>query len=372
MLILVSAFIASLLFSLWAITYAQAFFPKSLDIDVTGIQKFHTVVVPRIGGIGIFLGVLLGLFVRYWQDPKIAAFGFLLIVGSLPVFCAGVVEDITKLVSARFRLMAAIISAALAGYLLNGWLTSLQLLGVDNLLVAFPVISVALTCFAVAGVSHSFNIIDGYNGLSAMVAVLILLGIGYVAFQLSDMQIMTASLVMIGALFGFLVWNYPRGLIFLGDGGAYLIGFWIAELSVLLTARHPEVSKWFPLLLCFYPIFETIFTIYRRVVIKRRSPGIPDATHLHQLIYSRVVRLLPKTLGETDQVSANSTTAPFLWLMATASIVPAVLFWKDRIALICFSFLFSISYIFLYWSIVRFSTPKWLTVLHRLLKSRMN
>jgi UDP-N-acetylmuramyl pentapeptide phosphotransferase/UDP-N-acetylglucosamine-1-phosphate transferase len=77
---------------------------------------------------------------------------------------------------------------------------------------------------------YAFNIIDGYNGLSSMVAVIILAGIAYVAFQVEDHAIMIAALAMIGALAGSLVLNYPRGLFFLGDGGAFLIGFWIAEL----------------------------------------------------------------------------------------------------------------------------------------------
>lgn len=163
-------------------------------------------------------------------------------------------------------------------------------MGIDNLKLAYPFAAIAITCFAIGGVANAFNIIDGYHGLSAMVAVIILSGIAYVVFQVSNYSIMIAALAMIGALLGFLVSNYPRGLIFLGDGGAYFVGFWIAELSVLLTSRHPEVSKWFLLLLCFYPIFETLFTIYHRVVLKGVHPGMPDTSHLHQLIYMRVVR----------------------------------------------------------------------------------
>lgn len=193
-------------------------------------------------------------------------------------------------------------------------------------MVAYPFVAIAITCFAVGGVANAFNIIDGYNGLSAMVAIIILSGITYVAFQVSDYPIMIAALAMIGALFGFLVWNYPRGLIFLGDGGAYLVGFWIAELSVLLTAHHPEVSKWFPLLLCCYPIFETIFTIYRRVFLKKTYPGMPDASLLHQLIYKRMVRW---SIGSDDAWSAvqrNSLTSPYLWLLCLMAVIPAVLF----------------------------------------------
>lgn len=113
-------------------------------------------------------------------------------------------------------------SAGLAGYLLNAWLSSLQIIGIDNLMLAYPFIAIATTCFAVGGVANAFNIINGYNGLSSMVAVIILSGIAYVAFQVGDHSIMISAMAMIGALMGLLVWNYSRGLIFLGNGGLIL------------------------------------------------------------------------------------------------------------------------------------------------------
>ena len=365
MILLFCSFFVSLLSSFWVVKYAHIHAPNTLDYDLNSIQKFHQFAVPRIGGAGIFLGVLLGYIFYYFYNPLIDSFGFLLLLSVLPVFLSGFIEDLTKSISARTRLFSAMISAALSGYLLNGWLTSLQIFGIDNLMSSFPIIAIGITCIAVAGVSHSFNIIDGYNGLSAAVGAIILLGIAYVSFQVSDFEIMFASFAMIGAILGFLIWNYPRGLIFLGDGGAYLIGFWVAEMAVLLTSRHQEVSKWFPLLLCIYPIFETVFTIYRRVFIKKISAGIPDATHLHQLIHRRVVKHLIVRRTGSGFMSANSATSPFLWLLTTCSVIPAVLFWKNYFILIGFTFLFSASYIYLYWSIVKFSTPKWLAILLR-------
>ena len=162
-------------------------------------------------------------------------------------------------------------------------------------------------------------------------AVIILTALGYVAFQIKDYPIMVCSLAGIGAIVGFLFWNYPRGLIFLGDGGAYLIGFWIAELSLLLVLRNPTVSKWFPLLLCLYPIFETLFTVYRRVVLMRVSPGLPDASHLHQIIYKRVVRWSIGSKEVEMLTQRNAITAPYLWLLSSIAVVPAIIFWNNHI-----------------------------------------
>jgi UDP-N-acetylmuramyl pentapeptide phosphotransferase/UDP-N-acetylglucosamine-1-phosphate transferase len=362
MSVLALSFLVSFLVALWVVRYSHLHAHLTADSDLLGVQKFHNLAVPRIGGICIFLGILAALCMRYFQHAEVGSFGLLLMISALPAFLSGLIEDITKRVGVRVRLLACVVSAILAGYFLNAWLSSVQLLGIDNLMLAYPFIAITITCFAVAGVANAFNIIDGYNGLSGMVAVIILSGIAYVAFQVSDYSIMNAAIAMICALFGFLIWNYPCGSIFLGDGGAYFVGFWIAELSVLLTSRHPEVSKWFPLLLCFYPIFETLFTIYRRVVLKRVHPGMPDASHLHQLIYMRVVRWYVGSNSVDLQTQRNSLTSPYLWVLTALTVMPAILFWRYHIVLKIFALLFAIFYVWLYWRIVLFRSPDWLSV----------
>ena len=331
------------------------------DTDLSGVQKFHTKAVPRIGGLPIFIAIGCALIPRWTNDLNVASFATLLLISALPCFLVGLLEDLTKKIGAKERLVATMVSAAIAGWYLDAWLTNVQIFGIDWIL-SIPIISMIFTCFCIAGVANSFNLIDGYHGLSSAVAVIILTALGYVAFQIKDYPIMVCSLAGIGAIVGFLFWNYPRGLIFLGDGGAYLIGFWIAELSLLLVLRNPTASKWFPLLLCIYPIFETVFTVYRRVVLMRVSPGLPDSSHLHQIIYKRVVRWAIGSTEVETLTQRNAITAPYLWLLSSIAVVPAIIFWNNHIALkICVG-LFAITYVWLYWSIVRFKTPKWLII----------
>jgi UDP-N-acetylmuramyl pentapeptide phosphotransferase/UDP-N-acetylglucosamine-1-phosphate transferase len=307
-------------------------------------------------------GLIAAIFFRWVENYEIGISAIVLILCSLPVFIAGILEDVTKKVGIKIRLLASLISAISAGYYLNAWLTSVQIFGIDNLMTAYPILAVGLTCIAVSGVANSFNIIDGYNGLSGMVGSLILGGIAYVAFQLHDYFIMISALAMIGAILGFLVWNYPAGRIFMGDGGCYLVGFWIAELSILLTARHPEVSKWFPLLLCIYPVFETIFSFYRRLFVKNAHPCKPDALHLHQLIYGRLIRC-PKGISVMNfRGYKNPMTSPYLWLLSLMGIIPALLFWKDHILLKVFTLSFCFFYVWIYTRISQFKTPKALII----------
>jgi UDP-N-acetylmuramyl pentapeptide phosphotransferase/UDP-N-acetylglucosamine-1-phosphate transferase len=365
MSVLIIAFLFSLISTLFVLRYKHLHENITADDDLDGVQKFHLFAVPRIGGLSLVLGVFGALGFRYFHNEEVGTFGLILLASTLPAFLFGFLEDLTKKIGIKSRLLATVISALLAGYFLGAWLSSLQIFGIDNLMLSFPWFAILITCFAVTGVANSFNIIDGYNGLSGMVAVIILGGIVYVAFQLSDFEIMIAALAMIGAILGFLVFNYPRGAIFLGDGGAYLIGFWIAELSVLLTARHIEVSKWFPLLLCAYPIFETLFTIYRRIFIHKTHPGMPDASHLHQMIYSRIVRWGVGSSSYHDNVIRNALTAPYLWMLTAMAVIPAVLFWDNAWALRAFALLFGLSYVFLYLKLVRFRTPAWLIINRR-------
>ena len=161
---------------------------------------------------------------------------------------------------------------------------------------------------------------------------------------------------MAGAILGFFIWNYPQGLIFLGDGGAYLIGFWIGALSIWLCFAHPEVSPWFALLINGYPIMETLFTIYRRKIHQNSNPGEPDGIHFHTLIFRRILQ----ARYFDSALSANARTAPYLWILAGLSIAPAVLWWQFTPILIGACAFFAIGYVWLYSKIVRFKTPSWM------------
>jgi UDP-N-acetylmuramyl pentapeptide phosphotransferase/UDP-N-acetylglucosamine-1-phosphate transferase len=137
-------------------------------------------------------------------------------------------------------------------------------------------------------------------------------------------MILLSIFVDIGAIAVFLFWNYLKGAIFLGDGSAYLIEFWIAELCFLLVTRNSSVSNWFPVLICIYPIFETLFTIYRRLIGRVHS-GIPDANHLHQLIF-RKIRSDPSGDEVGHLLKESSRTSPYLWTITSQVVMPAILF----------------------------------------------
>jgi UDP-N-acetylmuramyl pentapeptide phosphotransferase/UDP-N-acetylglucosamine-1-phosphate transferase len=359
MLYLLIPFALAAVITLYVVHSSTVHGHLSADHDLSGPQKFHARPVPRIGGVGIFAGLVGMVALAFALGHPQAKVGGLLLLCGIPAFAAGLIEDFTKRVSPGKRLLATAVSAALGCWVLGAMITRTDIPGLD-LIVATTVGAVLATVFTVAGVANSVNIIDGFNGLSSMCVSLMLLTFAYVAYQVGDTEIALWSLAGVGAILGFFVWNYPAGLIFLGDGGAYFMGFYLAEIGILLIHRHQEVSPLFALMVCIYPVFETLFSIYRRRFLRNTNPGDPDGIHLHSLIYRRLMRW---ALGARDarlMTRRNSMTAPYLWTLCISSLAPALLFWDSTPMIAACMVLFGVFYVALYWRIVRFRTPKWL------------
>lgn len=328
-------------------------------------QRFHHGAIPRLGGTGIFLGWLLGLVVALVLDGGLAAkastLGSVLGIAVLVfvVVAVGTAEDYTQTVTPRWRLLLTAVAAIVAIYWLGLTVPRLDLAWVDSWWVQWPVLGVLLTFLGLIGLTHAFNLIDGYNGLAGTVAVLIGLSYAYVSFKVGDRELLIMSACMVAATLGFLFLNYPRGLIFAGDGGSYFWGFLLALIGILLVQRHAQVSAWYPLLLLIYPIWETVFSTYRKLA-RGQSPGMADALHLHQLVYHRVVRSVFYDDEAKALLSRNNRTTPYLIVFTTFAIVPATLFWNNTAVLLTVSVLFALFYCAAYILIVRFKLPRWL------------
>lgn len=362
--LLLASFSFSLVFSVLLIRWARR---HAHEYDQSKPQRFHVGHVPRLGGIGVLAGLVAAWLVAASASGMSVAINVQIQWGSamawilivLPAVIGGAYEDVTQRLAVRYRLLLTATSAVLACILLGLSVTRLALPGVDHALVAFPWLGIAIAIFAICGLPHAFNIIDGYNGLAGTVAMLIGLALAHVALQLGDRQLAAIVLCMVGATAGFLVWNYPRGLIFAGDGGAYLWGVVIAVVSIALVQRHEQVSPWFPMLLLIYPVWETLFSIYRKLA-RGVSPGVADALHFHQLIYRRIVRGVFHDDASRRMLMRNNRTSPYLWGFTLLTVVPAVLFWNNTLVLMIFCALFSVTYVVAYLMLVRFKVPRWL------------
>jgi len=206
---------------------------------------------------------------------------------------------------------------------------------VDSLLSNYAIISLLFTLIVVGGLVNAINIIDGFNGLMIGYSIFVLLAIAFVANILGDGLVLQLSLLLVSSLFGLFVFNFPLGKIFIGDGGAYFIGFMMAIIGLMLGIRNEEVSHWFILLLFIYPLYETVFSIYRKKIVRGTSPSQPDGYHLHMLIYKRLVKC--KTF-KNNKVMCNSVTSPFLWVLSLVGIIPAIIWYDNQTMLIIWAF----------------------------------
>jgi UDP-N-acetylmuramyl pentapeptide phosphotransferase/UDP-N-acetylglucosamine-1-phosphate transferase len=333
------------------------------DSDFSKPQKMHVAPVPRVGGLGIVLALFGWAIWLYGAGRgEMASLVTALLICAAPAFVAGFIQDCSEAVTPRGRLVATALSAVLAFYVLELGLNYTAIPGLDWV-VGFALGSLVVTVFTVTGIAHAVNIIDGFNGLASMCVMLMLGAVAYVAFQVEDPLVGVIALAAIGAVLGFFLWNFPSGLIFMGDGGAYFLGFLVAELSILLLNRNPEVSPLFPLLVCVYPVFETLFSIYRRWLLRDRPAHLPDGIHLHSLIYRRVMRWALAEGNAKVSTQRNSMTSPVLWLLCMLSIVPAVLWWSRTAWLGWCLLAFGVTYVVLYWRIVRFRSPRLLRMM---------
>lgn len=344
------AFVISLVLSVVLIKYKS--FGGLFSDGCSGPQKFHKNPVPRAGGLSIFIGFVAAslLFVLFEGRHEFLS---LFVLASLPVFLTGFMEDLFRKIRPAVRLAAAMISGLLGIVLYGALIIRLDIPFAGSILIPI-VIAFLFTIIGVAGVANSINIIDGFNGLSSMIAVMIFIGLAYVSFKMNDHGLFFVCLVMIASLLGFLVFNYPFGFIFLGDGGAYFIGFVIAEVSVILTMRFEQVSVWFPMLLVVYPVFETLFSMYRRKVLKGISSLGADGMHFHTLIYKRIMKFLINKNVTNSYLLRNSGTSVFIWAMQGIIVLLGMIFWNNTDVLILLTVGFMVFYVYAYRRIVRF------------------
>lgn len=369
MIVLVATGIVLAGFTVWAARYWQ------IGADhVKDTLKFHRHWVPRLGGVSVFVTFILGCLLWGHLGYLSAYAVFALVACSLPTFLVGLAEDLTQKTGVSARLVVTMLSAAIAWVFLDGQIRRLDMPLIDDLLLQFGLFSFVLTAVAVAGVAHAVNIIDGCNGLCGFFAVFAFSAIAAVAALNNDGPLTQVSIIAALSMVGFLFWNYPMGRLFLGDAGAYFVGFLIAEFSILLVTRNPGVSPWCALLIVIYPVWETLFTMYRRAVGGGLAQmGRADTLHLHHLVYRRLVKSSACNGSHRSQVLRNAMTTPYLLVLVLLSIGPAVVFSTQPALLVGFCLLFAVSYLLFYRMIVRLGVPRWLVargLANRLLVSR--
>lgn len=307
-----------------------------------GVQRIHTHSVPRIGGLAVIGGQIAG---GLMLPPELRTLWMLVFLSSIPAFASGLVEDVTNRVGVKWRLFATLCGGLIFYFITGYYLTYTNIPGLDWLL-GFTWFAVPFTAIVIAGIANAFNIIDGVNGLCLGTALIIFSGLAVVAGQYGDMPILMICMVSIGALTGIFLLNFPAGLIFLGDGGAYAIGMFLAVTAMMLPLRHPEISPLMGLLGLCYPITEMLVSIHRRIVRQGSHPGQPDRLHLHSLVYRSKANQLAWKMRVPDL--RNPISAVLLWPLPIMSTILMIFLHQSSAALLICILMINVLYLWVY------------------------
>lgn len=310
--------------------------------DTEAIQASHVIPVARIGGISVILALVFAAIpfsetFNIWPQYK------LLLLSAVPVFVIGLCEDLGCFVSPRARLLAAALSGSIFVMLFGEWLTRTDIMGLDIAMQWAP-FGIGFSLFFAAGISHSFNLIDGLNGLASFTAAGVALSLAIVSHQVGLTEHRDVLLILTSAIAGFLVFNFPYGKIFLGDGGAYVTGHILIWMAISILFAAPDVSPLAMLLIFFFPVADTLLAIARRL-----SLGVPishpDRLHFHQLIMRGIeIIVLGRKRRHISNPLATALMLPFVVTPMFVGVLLAMDRSKATIALFLVATIFVIAY----------------------------
>ena len=326
-------------------------FSRRGDIDKAAIQSAHSGFVPRVGGLAIYISILVLIpLLSFGFIPLSVVFSLdaqqltLLILSAVPVFLVGLAEDLGYDMSPKARLVASAVSSLVAIFLLRVWLSKLGVPVFDAFLTFAP-FGILFTIFATVGVVNAFNLIDGLNGLSSYVAVSVAFSLSIIAFHSGNTEISIFLVLFVTAVLGFMVLNFPMGKIFLGDGGAYALGHLLVWSAIILINSVDDISPFAILLVFFWPVADTGLAIWRRWKLGNPTDR-PDRLHFHQLAM-RFIEI--RFLGRDKRVIANPVATLILIPLISAPQILGVLFWDDFIITVVCTvgvvFLFVVTYL---------------------------
>jgi UDP-N-acetylmuramyl pentapeptide phosphotransferase/UDP-N-acetylglucosamine-1-phosphate transferase len=237
------------------------------------VQKVHIKPTPRIGGLGIFLSSMFIL-----NDNILGGY---LILAAIPAFVAGFLEDYSGKISPTQRLAIMCLSPIMAfimipGSLLTNW----------GFFTAPAIAGMFASVLFIVALVNGVNFTDGQNGLAAGSVLINFITMSVIAYVLGDASLFYICLIISAGVLSFLIYNFPSGKIFMGDGGAYFLGFMMAAISIITIQNYPgKVSPLLVPALLIYPLWEVVFSTLRKIFIDKISPLRSDDFHIHQLLF---------------------------------------------------------------------------------------
>lgn len=287
LIIYIAGFIVCMGLALCLTPLVKKFALKIGATDAPNARKVHTKIMPRLGGLGIFLAFVLGLLavlpiIPYDFTPRESNFIKALLCGGGLIVLLGGLDDRFEL-SAKVKLVGQIAAACIVvfGFGITVDFVNIPFNNTYSSLESW--IAVPLTIFWIVGVTNAVNLIDGLDGLAAGVSGIAIATIAVMAFLMGNTMVALLCLLLLGSIVGFLFFNFHPAKIFMGDAGSLFLGFCLALLALLGFKQIAVVSFITPLLIIGVPLSDTFFAIVRRK-LQKKPIFAPDKGHLHHCL----------------------------------------------------------------------------------------
>ncbi len=248
-------------------------------VDIPRTRHIHTKPMPKMGGVGIFLGFLLGYMLFGETSVQMNS----ILIGGFLIILIGLIDDMTELkpmVKFIGQLASACVIVFYGQFLLND-------VSAFGIYLHFGILAYPITIFFILGCINCINLIDGLDGLSSGISSIYFLTVGIIATIQGHFGLdFILTFVMLGSTLGFLVHNFHPASIFVGDSGSMFMGFIISVIALLGFKNVTMTSLIIPLLILAIPILDTLFAIIRRL-LKGESPSKADKFHIHHQFLNR-------------------------------------------------------------------------------------
>ncbi len=266
---LIVAFVASILLT----PLVKRFAFRIGAVDAPNYRKVHSRIMPRLGGLAIYLSFLIGLVILRPDSEYTLA----IVLAATVIIITGVLDDMYE-ISAKAKMLGQLVAALIIVFYGDIKIEMINLpFGGE---MDFGLLGIPLTILWIVGITNAINLIDGLDGLAAGVSTIALMTLSAMAFIMGNPFVLAVAALLACSTFGFLFFNFHPAKIFMGDTGALFLGFMIAVLSLLGFKNIAVVSFIIPVIMLGVPISDTFFAIVRRVRNKQKWSD-PDKSHLH-------------------------------------------------------------------------------------------
>jgi UDP-GlcNAc:undecaprenyl-phosphate GlcNAc-1-phosphate transferase len=279
--------------------------------------------MPRWGGLAFFIGIL-PVFLFLEMNRQITAY----LIASSIIITIGGIDDRNHL-GWRIKFLGILLATTVVVF---GGGVVIQHIGTYGSYgrVMLGIFSIPFTYFGVVGVTNAINLIDGLNGLAGGVSLIAFLFFAIAGYLSGNYVVAAMSIAFVGALMGFLRYNFPKARIFMGDSGSLFLGFSLAVFSIFLT--HDErfrIEPMFPVMVLLVPIFDALRVMLVRA-FNLKNPFKADKTHLHHLLIRKGVSSIKTVIfiwslsivfGLIAILAIKRTSTPYLVLSLLGSLI---------------------------------------------------